>query len=68
MSSFIGKLGHWAQRNTKALYSVTYVTDLVDLIRYSFVLKDYQAENLQLLVKLEQDNLDVFDYTRKFNN
>jgi hypothetical protein len=32
------------------------------------MLKDYQKENLKLLVKLERDNLDVYDYTRKFND
>jgi hypothetical protein len=32
------------------------------------VIKDYQAENLNLLVKLEQGNLDVPEYTRKFND
>jgi hypothetical protein len=68
MSSFIGKLGHWAQQNTEALYSLTSVTQLVDLVRSSFVIKDYQAENLNLLVKLEQGNSDVPDYTRKFND
>ena len=31
------------------------------------MIKDYQAKNLNLLVKLEQDNSDVPDYTRKFN-
>jgi hypothetical protein len=68
MSSFTGKLGHWAQQNTEALYSLTSVTQLVDLVRSSFVIKDYQAENLNLLVKLEQGNSDVPDYTRKFND
>ena len=53
MSSFTGKLGHWAQQNNKALYSLTFVTQLVDLVRSSFVIKDYQAEHLILLVKLE---------------
>jgi hypothetical protein len=66
MSSFTRKLGHWAQQNTEALYSlITYVTQLVDLIRSSFVIKDYQAKNLNLLVKLKQGNSDVPDYTRK---
>ncbi len=32
------------------------------------MIKDYQAENLNLLVKLEQGNSDVPDYTRKFND
>jgi hypothetical protein len=68
MSSFIGKLGHWAQQNTEALYSLTSVTQLVDLVRSSFVIKDYQAENLNLLIKLDQGNSDVPDYTRKFND
>ncbi len=35
MSSFTGKLGHWAQQNTEALYSLTFVTQLVDLVRSS---------------------------------
>jgi len=66
MSSFVGMLGNWAQQNTEALYSlITYVTQLVDLIRSSFVIKDYQAKNLNLLVKLKQGNSDVPDYTRK---
>ena len=37
MSSFNGKLGHWAQHNTEALYSLTFVTQFVDLVRSSFV-------------------------------
>jgi len=53
MSSFIGKLGHWAHHNNEALYSLTFVTQLVDLARSSFVKKDYQAENLNFLVKLK---------------
>ena len=56
MSSFTGKLGHWAQHNTEALYMLTSVTQLVDLLRSSFVIKDYQAKNLKLLVILEQGN------------
>jgi hypothetical protein len=61
LSSFMGKLGHWAQQNTKALYSLTFVTQLVDFARSSFVVQDYQAENLHLLVKPEQGNLDISD-------
>jgi hypothetical protein len=68
MSSFTGKLGQWAQQNTEALYSLTSVTQLVDLVMSSFVIKGYQAENLNFLVKLEQGNSDVPDYTQKFND
>jgi hypothetical protein len=32
MSSFTGNLGHWAQRNTEVVYSLTYVTQHVDLV------------------------------------
>jgi hypothetical protein len=46
MSSFTGKLGHWAKQNIEALYSLTSVTQLVDLVRSSFVIKYYQTENL----------------------
>ena len=44
MSSFNGKLGHWAQQNIEALYSLTFVTQLVDLVRSSFVIKDYTKQ------------------------
>jgi hypothetical protein len=44
------------------------MTQLVDLVRFSFVIKDYQVENLNLLVKLEQGNSDVPDYTPKLND
>ena len=44
------------------------MTQLVDLVRSSFVIKDYQAEKLNLLVKLGQINSDVPDYIRKFND
>ena len=69
MQSFIGKsLGHWAQHNIEVLYSLTYVTQRVDLVRSSFVVNNYQAENVNLLVKLDQGNLDGSDYSRKFND
>ncbi len=44
------------------------MNQLVDLVRSSFVIKDYHAENLNLLVKPEQGNSDVPEYTRKFND
>ena len=31
------------------------------------MIKDYQTDILQVLVKLEQGNLDVSDYAQKFN-
>jgi hypothetical protein len=68
MSSFTGKLRHWAQHNTEVLYNLNYVSHLVDFVRQNFVVKDYQAEHLQLLIKVEQNGLDISDYIRKFNN
>jgi len=68
ITSFIGKLGHWAKQNTDALYSLNSVTQLVNLVRLGFVIKDFKAEKMNLLVILEQGNSDVPDYTRKFND
>ena len=68
MSSFTGKLGHWAHHNTEVLYNLNYVSQLVDFVSSSFVVKDYQAENLQLLIKVEQNGLDISEYIPKFNN
>ena len=72
VSSFTQLLGgwdiDWAQQKTKALYCLNIVTQLVDLVMPGFVIKDYQAHILNLLVKLEQGNSDVPDYTRKVND
>ena len=46
MHSFTGKLGHWAQQNTDALYSLTFVTQLVGLVRSSFEIKDYTKQRI----------------------
>ena len=32
------------------------------------MVKDYHAEHLQLLIKVEQNGLDISEYTRKFND
>ena len=40
MSSFTGKLGHWAQQNNEILYNLNSVSQLVDFVRSSFVEKD----------------------------
>jgi hypothetical protein len=68
MSSFTGKLGHWAHQNAEVLYNLNSVSQLVDFVRSSFVVKDYQAEHLQLLIKCEQNGLDISEYIRKFND
>ena len=68
MPSFTGKLGHWAQQNIDVLYNFNFVSQLVDFVRSSFVVKDYQAEHLQLLIKVEQNGLDISEYIRKFND
>jgi len=68
MSSFVGKLGHWVQQNIEVVYSLASAIQLVDLVRFGFVIEDCQVENSNLLVKSEQGNSDVPDYTRKFND
>ena len=32
------------------------------------MVKDYQAEHLQFLIKIEQNGLEISDYIPKFNN
>ena len=49
MSSFTGKLGRWAQLNTEALYTLTFVTQLVDLVRSSFFYKRLPSKELQFV-------------------
>jgi len=69
MSSFTGKLGHGAYQNTEVLYNLNFVSQLADFVRNSFVVKDYQAEHLQLLlIEVEQNGLDISEYIRKFND
>jgi hypothetical protein len=68
MSTFTGKLGHWAQQNTEVLYNLNSASQLVEFVRSSFVVKDYQAEHLQLLIKIEQNGLEISDYIRTFSD
>ena len=68
MSSFTGKMGHWAHQNTKVLYILNFVSQLVDLVRSSFVVKDCKVKHLQLLIKCEQNGIDISEYIRKFND
>ena len=44
------------------------MSQLVDFVRSNFVVKDYQAEHLQLLIECEQNDLDISEYIRKFND
>ena len=48
MPSFTGKLGHWSSQNTEALYNLNSVSELVDFVRISFVVKDYQVKDYVL--------------------
>jgi len=66
--SFTGKLGHWAKQNTEVLYSLNCVSQLVEFVRSGFVVKESQAEHLQLLIRKEQNGLDISDFIRKFND
>jgi hypothetical protein len=59
MSAFTWKSKRWTQHNIETLCSLTSLTHLVDLVRPSFVMKDYQVENLNLLINLEQGNLNI---------
>jgi hypothetical protein len=44
------------------------VSQLIDFVRSNFVVKDYQVKHLQLLIKCEQNGLDISEYIRKFND
>jgi hypothetical protein len=48
MSSFMGKLGQWAQQNTDVSYNLNSLSQLVELVRSRFVVKHYQVEHLQV--------------------
>ena len=44
------------------------LSQLVEFVRSIFVVKDYQAKKLQLLIRIEQNRLGISDYIRKFND
>jgi hypothetical protein len=68
MFSFTGKLRHWAHQTTEILYNLHFVSQIVEFVRSSFVVKDHQAEPLQLLIKTKQNSVDILDDIRKFND
>ena len=44
------------------------MSQLVDFVRSSFAVKDNQTKHLQLLIKCEQNGLEILEYIRKFND
>ena len=44
------------------------MSQLVEFVINSFVVKDYQVEHSQFLIKIEQNSLDISDNIRKLND
>ena len=67
VSSFTGKLGNWASDQSTEIYNLATVDDLIDYIRVSFSIEDVEGNNLYILLRLEQGEKSLHDYTQEFN-
>jgi hypothetical protein len=67
VSSFTGKLGNWASDHSTEIYELTTIDDLIDYIRVGFSIEDVEGKNLYILLRLEQGEKSLHDYTQEFN-
>jgi hypothetical protein len=67
VSSFTGKLGNWAPDHDTEIYELATVNDLIEYIRAGFSIEDIEGKSLYILLRLEQGEKSLHDYTQEFN-
>ncbi len=67
VSSFTGKLGNWASDHNTKIYDLATLDDLIDYIRIGFSIEDVEGKNVYILLRLEQGEKTLHDYTQEFN-
>jgi hypothetical protein len=67
VSSFTRKLGNWTSNHITEIYDLATVDDLIDYIRVGFSIEDVERKNLYILLRLEQIEKSLHDYTHEFS-
>ena len=67
VSSFTRKQGKWASYHSTEIYNIATVDDLIDYIRVGFSIEDVEGKNVNILLRLEQGEKYLHDYTQEFD-
>ena len=68
VSSFTGSLGNSAADHTDKIFKLDSFDALTAYVRISFYNEDLEGKNLYSLIKLDQINKSLHEYTQEFNN
>ena len=67
VSSFTGKLGDWASDHNSEIYEMKTMNEPINHVRVGFSIEDIEGKNLYSLLRLEQGEFSLHDYTQEFN-
>ena len=67
-SSFTGSLGNWVADHTDEIFKLDSIDALTAYIRVDFSNEDLEDKNIYSLIKLDQIDKSLREYTREFNN
>ena len=68
VSSFTGPLGNWAADHAYEIFRLDSIDALTAYVRVSFSNEDSEGKNLYSLIKLDQFDKSLHEYTQEFNN
>ena len=68
MSSFTGHLGDWAAYHADEIFMLDNIDALTEYVRVNFSNEDLEGINLYSLVKLDQFDKSLHDYTQELNS
>ena len=68
MSSFTGRLGSWAADHADEIFKLDIIDALTAYVRVSFSLDDLKGKYLYALIKLDQYDKFLHEYTREFKS
>jgi hypothetical protein len=68
VSSFTGSLGNWAGDHLDKIFKLGSIDALTTYVRVGFSNEDLENKNLYSLIKLDQVDKSLHEYTQEFNS
>jgi len=68
VSSFTCKLGNLAADHNAEIYGLQTLNDLITYVRVGFSIEDVEGKNLYSLIRVQQGEKSLTDYTQEFNS
>jgi hypothetical protein len=68
VSSFTGRLGNWAAGHVDKIFQLKSINALTAYVRVSFSNEDLEGKKVYSLIKLDQSDKSLHEYTQEFNS